>query len=93
MKPENVEILCKLRSMRTVAEEVLLLNEVAQKLVSSDPAALRHSLQALVISAEKAVKLARDCQYAASNLVRLNDAPELMNTAEIAAKVRGENHD
>ena len=73
MKPENVEILCKLRSMRTVVEEVALLNEAAHKLVMSDPAALRHALQALVISAEKATKLSRDCQQAASALVRLND--------------------
>ncbi len=83
MKAKNVELVCKLQTMRPLVDEVSLLGDAAVKLVRSDPSVLRHTLQALTLAAEKLLSTSRECQCLASDLVRINDKPALMTTAEL----------
>ena len=91
MKAKAVELVCALQSLKPMVNEVTLLGDAATRLVHSDPAVLRHTLQALVLAAEGLLKTSRDCQYMAGDVVRLEQAPRLRTTAELKQDLAEEN--
>ncbi len=92
MKAKSVELVCALQSLKPMASEVTLLGDAATRLVRSDPAVLRHTLQALVLAAEGLLKTSRDCQYMAGDVVRF-ERPRLRTTAELKSDLQTEKAD
>lgn len=89
MNARTTELICELQSLKPLVSEVTSLGEAAVKLVHSDPAVLRCALEALALTAEKLLRVSRDCQYKACDLVRLNDHPlRFKTTAEMMKEAR-----